>query len=48
MRDLGTPVFARKLFKSILLQFPGKAELCVVRFGRQAGRGRLCSCTAPA
>ena len=32
MRDLGTPVFGRKLFKSILLQFPNMAELCVVRF----------------
>jgi serine/alanine adding enzyme len=32
MRDLGTPVFARRLFKSALQQFPNKAELCVVRF----------------
>jgi FemAB-related protein (PEP-CTERM system-associated) len=32
MRDLGTPVFARGLFKSVLQQFPNKAELCVVRF----------------
>jgi len=31
MRDLGTPVFSRRLFESILLQFPGSAELCVVR-----------------
>ena len=33
MRDLGTPVFARKLFKNVLLQFPNNAELCVVRLG---------------
>jgi FemAB-related protein (PEP-CTERM system-associated) len=31
MRDLGTPVFGRGLFESILRQFPGRAELCVVR-----------------
>ena len=31
IRDLGTPVFARRLFKSVLQQFPNKAELCVVR-----------------
>ncbi len=31
MRDLGTPVFGRKLFDSILLEFAGDAELCVVR-----------------
>jgi FemAB-related protein (PEP-CTERM system-associated) len=31
MRDLGTPVFSRQLFDSILEQFPGQAELCVVR-----------------
>jgi FemAB-related protein (PEP-CTERM system-associated) len=31
MRDLGTPVFSRRLFESILEQFPGRAELCVVR-----------------
>jgi FemAB-related protein (PEP-CTERM system-associated) len=35
MRDLGTPVYGRGLFRSILRQFPGLAELCVVRAGRQ-------------
>ncbi|QDV43201.1 FemAB family protein [Stieleria neptunia] len=31
MRDLGTPVFSKKLFSSILKHFDGDAELCVVR-----------------
>jgi serine/alanine adding enzyme len=31
MRDLGTPVFGRKLFREILRQFPGQAEICLVR-----------------
>ena len=31
MRDLGTPVYSRKLFQIVLRQFPGRAELCVVR-----------------
>jgi len=31
MRDLGTPVFGRKLFRSILRQFPERAEFCVLR-----------------
>jgi serine/alanine adding enzyme len=31
MRDLGTPVFGRRLFAGILSQFAGDAELCVVR-----------------
>jgi len=35
MRDLGTPVFGRKLFDSILLGFAGDAELCVVRSASQ-------------
>lgn len=35
MRDLGTPVFSRRLFRSILTHFPGQAELCVTRL---AGR----------
>lgn len=30
MRDLGTPVFSRRLFASILKQFPGEAEICRV------------------
>lgn len=32
MRDLGTPVFGRALFRSILRQFADRAELCVVRY----------------
>jgi len=35
MRDLGTPVFGRALFRSVLDQFPREAELCVVRDGRR-------------
>ena len=33
MRDLGTPVYGRPLFRAILRTFPGDAELCVVRVG---------------
>lgn len=35
MRDLGTPVFPRKLFASILDEFRHNAELCVVRRNAQ-------------
>jgi len=35
MRDLGTPVFPKKLFREILRHFPEEAELCILR---QAGR----------
>jgi FemAB-related protein (PEP-CTERM system-associated) len=35
MRDLGTPVYSRKLFRLTLAQFGNRAELCVVR-----GRGK--------
>ena len=31
MRDLGTPVYGRRLFASILRHFPDEAELCVLR-----------------
>jgi FemAB-related protein (PEP-CTERM system-associated) len=31
MRDLGTPVFGRRLFLSALRRFPDRAEICVVR-----------------
>jgi serine/alanine adding enzyme len=31
MRDLGTPVYSRMLFKSILDEFPDMAEFCIVR-----------------
>lgn len=33
MRDLGTPVFSRKLFSAILDRFADDAELCVMRQG---------------
>jgi len=36
MRDLGTPVFGRSLFETILETFADRAELCVVRLGAQA------------
>jgi FemAB-related protein (PEP-CTERM system-associated) len=35
MRDLGTPVYGRQLFRAILKQFPGRAEFCVVRAGQE-------------
>jgi FemAB-related protein (PEP-CTERM system-associated) len=35
MRDLGTPVYGRSLFAAILRQFPDRAEICVVRLGKQ-------------
>src|SRR5437879_698367 len=31
MRDLGTPSYGAGLFAAILDQFPGRAEVCVVR-----------------
>jgi FemAB-related protein (PEP-CTERM system-associated) len=33
MRDLGTPVYGKRFFRSILRQFGERAELCVVRAG---------------
>jgi FemAB-related protein (PEP-CTERM system-associated) len=36
MRDLGTPVYGRRFFASILRQFPEETELCVVRTGELA------------
>ena len=36
MRDLGTPVYSRTLFRSILKLFPSEAELCVVRLAGQS------------
>jgi FemAB-related protein (PEP-CTERM system-associated) len=36
MRDLGTPCFGRGLFRTILEQFPDRAEICVVRAGTRA------------
>ena len=41
MRDLGTPVYGRRLFRSVLRQFPGQAELCVVRAGKRAAAAAL-------
>lgn len=41
MRDLGTPVFSRKLFASVLSQFEENAELCVVRSGNQPAAAGL-------
>lgn len=35
MRDLGTPVYGRRLFRSILKAFDRDAEFCVVRQGTQ-------------
>jgi FemAB-related protein (PEP-CTERM system-associated) len=33
MRDLGTPVYAKAFFETILRTFPGDAELCLVQTG---------------
>jgi FemAB-related protein (PEP-CTERM system-associated) len=33
MRDLGTPVYGRALFEQVLLAFPGRAHVHVVRLG---------------
>jgi FemAB-related protein (PEP-CTERM system-associated) len=42
MRDLGTPVYGQALFRAMLQQFPGRAEVCVVRAaGRAAAAGLL-------
>jgi FemAB-related protein (PEP-CTERM system-associated) len=42
MRDLGTPGYGRKLFAATLEQFPGRAELCVVRAeGKPVAAGLL-------
>lgn len=35
MRDLGTPVYGKKLFAAVLEQFPKQAEFCVIRAGNQ-------------
>jgi len=35
MRDLGTPVYARRLFEEVLRAFPDRARLVVVRLHRQ-------------
>jgi FemAB-related protein (PEP-CTERM system-associated) len=41
MRDLGTPVFGRGLFRAILKHFPERAEFCVVRAGQQPAAAAL-------
>ena len=41
MRDLGTPVFGRRLFSAVLRGFPDRAELCVVRDGGRPVAGAL-------
>ncbi len=41
MRDLGTPVFSRKLFSSILEAFPESAEFCTLSAGGKAVAGSL-------
>jgi FemAB-related protein (PEP-CTERM system-associated) len=41
MRDLGTPVYSRALFRSALRTFPGDAELCVVRADGQPAAAAL-------
>jgi FemAB-related protein (PEP-CTERM system-associated) len=35
MRDLGTPVYGRGLFRTVLRQFPAGAEFCVARLERK-------------
>jgi FemAB-related protein (PEP-CTERM system-associated) len=41
MRDLGTPVYSQQLFASILREYHGHAELCVLRLQGQAVAGAL-------
>ncbi|HEX5273601.1 MAG TPA: FemAB family XrtA/PEP-CTERM system-associated protein [Gemmataceae bacterium] len=41
MRDLGTPAYGRALFAAILDEFPGRAELCVVRADKEPVAGAL-------
>lgn len=42
MRDLGTPVFSRRLFQTMLEQFPETVEVCLVRRnGAPVGGGLL-------
>jgi FemAB-related protein (PEP-CTERM system-associated) len=33
MRDLGTPVYGSRLFRSVLRHFPDRSEFCIVRTG---------------
>ena len=41
MRDLGTPVYGKALFREILATFPGAAELCLVSDGAQPAAAAL-------
>ena len=41
MRDLGTPVFSRDLFSSILKAYPDEAEFCTLTTGGKAAAGSL-------
>ena len=41
MRDLGTPVFGRRLFRAIVTQFPDQAEFCVARSGNRPAAAAL-------
>jgi serine/alanine adding enzyme len=41
MRDLGTPVFSRRLFAEILHQLPGAAEICIARHRGRAVAGAV-------
>jgi FemAB-related protein (PEP-CTERM system-associated) len=41
MRDLGTPVYSKRLFQAILETFLNRAEICVVRLGKRAVAGAL-------
>ncbi|KAA5546363.1 FemAB family PEP-CTERM system-associated protein [Roseiconus nitratireducens] len=41
MRDLGTPVFSKRLFAAVLKHFDGDAELCVVRKDDSAIAGAI-------
>lgn len=41
MRDLGTPVYSKNLFRQILEQFGDDAELCIVRSGSRPAAAAL-------
>lgn len=41
MRDLGTPVFSRQLFSSILAEYPDRAELCTLTASGRPVAGAL-------
>ena len=41
MRDLGTPVFGKRLFECILEHFADEAEICVLRSGSQPASAAL-------